>query len=420
MKGIKLPEPNAKNKEEINAILRRVQAGRNASQSTITNYTRVLKTLANFLESLGKTISTASKDDLMDFSLKFKEGRVQSSWAVTMATVKTSYRLFYDMGKHCYPDQVRWLQIGKIEAEHHLEPKDLWQPDEIEKLVVAAGTPRNMAFVKVLAESGCRISEVLNLRFADIDLSPVDAHITIKKRENLKTRGSKRVIKLYSALPELRNWVAASPNRDNMEVKVFDITADTARWILRQAAKKVGINKPCHPHAFRHARTVWLKKRKVDPIYTMRIMGWSSLDMYNRVYGHVDQEDVDGAIDEANGVKREAKEEVKPITRTMTKCKCGQELGLTSKFCSNCGSNLSRAEELRMLRHIENNDFKMMADVTKREQKLRNEFEQRISDLEDRLTQTVEQQGLQEQYWEMQKAGVIPIRKPTETENKAS
>jgi integrase/recombinase XerD len=56
-------------------------------------------------------------------------------------------------------------------------------------------------------------------------------------------------------------------------------------------ARKVGITKRVHPHAFRHAAATHLLRRGVNPILVRDIMGHGSLAMIDQVYSHLAPQD---------------------------------------------------------------------------------------------------------------------------------
>jgi integrase len=136
-------------------------------------------------------------------------------------------------------------------------------------------------FIQLALNTGCRKTELLTLRWSDIDL---DRRYLVLRPENTKS-GKRRAIPLNeNALVALRcrlegnetEWVFA--NRFGKRVKALD-------WLFRKAVKSAGID-DFRIHDLRHTFASWLVSEGVELIKVRDLLGHSSIKMTER-YAHL-------------------------------------------------------------------------------------------------------------------------------------
>ncbi len=112
-----------------------------------------------------------------------------------------------------------------------------------------------------------------------------------------------------------------------------------------EAAKKAGITKRVHAHAFRRARATHLAK--VFPEAVMKqIFGWTNDSDMAALYYHLSGKDVDEALLKLHGIKTENTEEVKAETRVCRRCTAVNSA--FSQFCKNCSFPLDSMEVIKL------------------------------------------------------------------------
>jgi integrase len=168
--------------------------------------------------------------------------------------------------------------------------EDVLMPDDVMKLIEAAGSFRDRALIAVLAATGGRINEILSLRLKDIKPSNGsgvqmwfgETKVKSQERHSPKIEGAFKV--------HLDKWLAAHPSKTNREALLFPSTArenqavddGTIRTLLISLRKKTGITKDTNPHAFRHARVTWGIINKEDTaILSVEIWGKPVSSMLN-------------------------------------------------------------------------------------------------------------------------------------------
>ena len=175
---------------------------------------------------------------------------------------------------------------------------DVLTRDEIQTMENSAKTERDKLIVRVLADCGLRLGEVLALRAEDL-WEPRRAEFALKVRG----KGSRdRLVPLAPALyRRLRRHLTArsADRRDPIFVVLrkgadggyAPLTKSGLEQAVRNLAREAGIEKRVYPHIFRHSfATEWLR-RGGNIISLQRILGHSDLTMIQGVYSHLDTSD---------------------------------------------------------------------------------------------------------------------------------
>jgi len=167
-----------------------------------------------------------------------------------------------------------------------------FQPGQIESLIAVATNPRDRAFVSLLARTGIRISEAIQLKVSDIDFERgMLAIVHLKEKSKLKcphcgeslgkrhlfcpSCGNKvdkairekveqrrqRTIPIDRAtlglIDEYLQWRRKFPYRGPL---VFPFTRQRGWQLVEKLGRRIGI-KGLHPHSLRHLlATTWVGK----------------------------------------------------------------------------------------------------------------------------------------------------------------
>lgn len=128
-------------------------------------------------------------------------------------------------------------------------------PSEIDKLIAAAGKlgrngHRDATMILVAYRHGLRVSELVSLRWDQVDLK--DGRLHVRRRKN----GLPSTHPLYG--PELRALRRLErERRDTQFVFVSErkapMTPSTFAKIIARAGQAAGIDMPLHPHMLRHS-----------------------------------------------------------------------------------------------------------------------------------------------------------------------
>jgi len=145
---------------------------------------------------------------------------------------------------------------------------------EIEKIIEATDNTKYRLMISLGYACGLRVSKVVNLRVADLD---IDELVVILK-------GAKGKKDRISVLPEklqdvLRNVVAGKNTNDF----VFDsnrggkLTTTSLQKMFRKSLAKAQINKPATFHSLRHSFATHLLESGTDVRYVQELLGHSNI-----------------------------------------------------------------------------------------------------------------------------------------------
>ncbi len=150
-----------------------------------------------------------------------------------------------------FANQQGWISsnpASKVEWEREVRllPKAL-STEQVRKILRAArksGNLRDWALMEVLACTGLRVSELINLRRRNVLLKPRSIWIVIERG---KRRKRYRIpITSPRAKEALRKYLATLPQ--DPDTKVFPVTRQTAWRIVKRYSQEEGVS----PHSFRH------------------------------------------------------------------------------------------------------------------------------------------------------------------------
>ena len=158
--------------------------------------------------------------------------------------------------------------------------------EEIKRMIDVTKNTKHRLVLMFLYYAGLRLSELIHLKWQDIDLNRDIIHVKMAKGE--KHRVTFLHPKLKEALGEygIKNYgfVLKSDRGKKYCPK-------TIQEIVRKASKKAGVNKRVTPHALRHSFATHLLESGVDIRYIQQLLGHKSLRT-TQIYTHVANRDI--------------------------------------------------------------------------------------------------------------------------------
>ena len=251
-------------------------------------------------------------------------------------TLKKFYRWL--RGSDAYPPEVRWLR-STMRGKRAKLPDELLTQDEVRRIISAAPSVRDRAFVAVLYESGCRIGEVLNLKIKHIQRHEHGFQITVHGG-----KGSRRLL-LICSVPHLTEWLNTHPKGRDREAPVWatsdyhsgPLSYERMAEIIRTSARRAGVAKAVNPHNFRHTRATHLANHLTEA-QMKAYFGWVQGSDMASTYVHLSGRDVDNALLKLNNIAapEEDRRRNELAPRSCPACKLDNPA--TNRFCSRCGT----------------------------------------------------------------------------------
>lgn len=281
-----------KDQQLIDEFLASIRVEKGVSGNTVEAYRRDIGKLVKHANSLGKSLLTIERDDIVSAVAKLREESGQGD--ATLSRFTSAVRSFYR-----YLLQERLLSR---DPTAFLESRKVWQtlphfltPVEIERLLAQPDTTgdeglRNRAMIEVLYASGLRVSELLNLRLRDIDLET--------GLLNCFGKGSKqrRVPLGRSAIAWLRQYLSArarlvsdqSSDHLFIELKGRPMTRQRFWRLIKDYGRAAGIDYVT-PHLLRHSFATALLNNGADLRSVQLLLGHSDIGT-TQIYTHVTDE----------------------------------------------------------------------------------------------------------------------------------
>jgi site-specific recombinase XerD len=218
--------------------------------------------------------------------------------------------------------------------------------DETDRIVAAGTNVRDRCLMAMLAESGMRPFELLDLKWQDLKIDGYGVVINVKGKTEVP-----RFIRLVHSAPYIAAWRNDHPEPTETafiftSLRSPDIeqrlTHSGLKKIVRLAVAKAGIKKKVSPYLFRHSNvTRMLEEGYSDS--TIRMVHWGSqTTQMLGTYGHVSSAAIDAELLDKAGVVTKEKKERKQVHQCYD---CKTILKPTDEFCPKCGK--PQSEEAR-------------------------------------------------------------------------
>lgn len=188
-----------------------------------------------------------------------------------------------------------WFTIKKpIEVEM---PVTVFSQRELDDIFEAAGNKRDVLLCKLLAGTGLRLSEALNLTVDDIRTDDDDAQVRVRLGKGRKGRTisiSRRLERDVARYIEFDRPHVAS-DRLFVTSAGKPLSPSSAQAVMKRIAKRTDLH--VHAHAFRHTYATDYLKRGGQTEMLRRILGHTSQKMMAR-YVHLSGADLGRNINE--------------------------------------------------------------------------------------------------------------------------
>jgi integrase/recombinase XerD len=158
--------------------------------------------------------------------------------------------------------------------------------NEIERMVLATKNINHRLIIQTSYSAGLRISEIINLKWEDIDFDRDIIHIKRAKGKKDRVVMLSKTIKDF--LKILCNEKFTYVFKTNRNEKY---TQRTIQKIIKDVAVKAGINKKITPHTLRHSFATHLLENGVDIRYIKDLLGHSNIST-TLIYTKVSNKDL--------------------------------------------------------------------------------------------------------------------------------
>lgn len=197
---------------------------------------------------------------------------------------------------------VRWAQAdGSVEAKlrmHQPKPEkkliETLSREEVMKLEDAAVTERDRVIIRLLADSGVRLGELLGLRSTDLIEQGRERYVKVNgkgARQRLVPVAPAFYQRLRRLAARGHDKIFVTVRRSPRTREYEPLAARSVQNMLRFTAEAAGLGRHVHPHLFRHSYATWALRKGMNPLQLQRILGHADLTMISTVYSHLNASD---------------------------------------------------------------------------------------------------------------------------------
>ena len=276
----------------LDAYITHLTVERRLARNSVDSYARDLNGLADFAERRGTAIEALTRTDLEGYVRdQMGEGRSPRSVARAVA---------------CYRGFFRFLVIDgrlTVNPADDLRPPRAWKVlprylavEDVDRLIEQpdVGTPRGLrdrALIELLYATGMRVSELLSLRPADVNLEA--SYLTCSgkgDKQRIVPIGDEAGDWVKRYLREGRQALLGKRSSARLFVNAKGGGPGLTRvgfWkILKGYARQAGLTKSLSPHMLRHSFATHLLERGADLRAIQMMLGHADLST-TQIYTHV-------------------------------------------------------------------------------------------------------------------------------------
>jgi len=197
----------------------------------------------------------------------------------------------------------------KVDAEARL-PKlpqrviEVLSRQEVQRIENAADSERDKLIVRILADTGLRVGELVKLRQRDLWERDRSVYLHVQGKGDRE-----RLVPMSPALARrLRRYAERSRTEETNSDRLFisrrralsgqyeAITESGVQQLIRDLGEQAAIRRRVHPHLFRHSAATYMLQRGMNPLLVAQVLGHTSLAMIQRVYAHLTPSDAHQAL----------------------------------------------------------------------------------------------------------------------------
>ncbi len=258
---------------ELLRELRVRMEGEEKSPWTVKEYLCLVR---EFLEFVPKAPSDVTSEDVQRFREHLVLERRYAKSSVYLALRAVAYFL-RSRGSHV-------ADTVEVPRRSQRLPSFLNEEETHRLLATTVGDPRAAAILRLLCYGGFRVGELCHLEINDVDLD----HSLVRVRRG-KGDKDRMVVVDDSTIASLRAWNAQARTEGIPGPTLFGVVPRTVERMVKDHARRAGIDKKVTPHTLRHTLATTLLRHGLDIRFIQKQLGHASVAT-TELYTHVDTE----------------------------------------------------------------------------------------------------------------------------------
>lgn len=266
------------------------------SKNTASGYETDLNKYCEYLKKYRNVFDVAdiTKEDIEAYLVMLKKNGYT---ATSIARKLTAIKKFHNFCLQEYPREIKddpAKLISSSKRETHLP--EVLSIEEIELLINAVDTTtdvgiRNKAIIEVLYCTGMRISELTELKLAQIHLNQKYLIAYGKgNKERICQLGEEAIIALRKYIQDVRvKMVHVPTDLCFVNYQGKHLSRNYIFRYIKELAKKANINKEISPHTIRHSFATHLLQNDVSLRMVQEMLGHENIST-TQIYTHIESE----------------------------------------------------------------------------------------------------------------------------------
>lgn len=279
------------NMEYVDEYLDYLFLDKKYSKNTIASYRNALKKYFDYIDNREINYKNINVGDIEKFLSFLKKINSSKTAYYTLTVLKNFYN--YLIIEKVVGENI-FYSIDMPKLSHNLP--SVLSYEEVDKLldikVNDAFTARNKAILELMYASGLRISETVNLRLYDIDLTNNIVKVFGKgSKERIIPIGDIATKALNEYIYTYRNVLIKNKKNDYLFLNNHGnkLTRQGLFKNLKLLLKEKGIEKNVSPHTIRHSFATHLLNNGADLRVIQELLGHSSIKT-TQIYTHISDE----------------------------------------------------------------------------------------------------------------------------------
>jgi len=243
---------------------------RNFSQNSIENYS----------SCIGVFFSQCKKDHPKNINEQdIKDFLAQPKMINTQRNYHSAIKKFYDI---CLGQKEKFKYIPYARKDHKLPI--VLSVEEIQKMFSVCENLKHKVILSLLYSAGLRVSELINLKWKDIDRSRMIINIV-----QAKGKKDRQVMLAPQLIPLLEKYYRQYESKIyilNGWKNNLQYSEKSVGEVVKQLAEKAGINKRVYTHLMRHCSFTHMVENGTDINLIQRLAGHSNVKttaIYTRI-----------------------------------------------------------------------------------------------------------------------------------------
>ncbi len=267
-----------------------LQLEKQHSPHTVENYIRDVECLSTFVED--KDLTTLTTQDLKHFITYAGETELATATLARMLSGIKSFYGFMELEGLIEVNPTELLSAPKVSRKI----PDTLSVTEVEALLhtfdlSSAEGQRNRAIAETMYGSGLRVSELLDLKISGLYLEAGYIRITGKgNKERLVPVGDSAARHIQVYKEHIRVHKTIHPQHTDtlfLNKRGTRLSRVMVFYIIKEAARRAGIDKNIYPHTLRHSFATHLVEGGANLRAVQEMLGHASITT-TEIYTHLD------------------------------------------------------------------------------------------------------------------------------------